>query len=70
MSLRDKIVKKVEGLTGKATDVAGKLTDKMQPGPDTDAAASQEDSTDGFISRSSWMADIPDDVPVTTLSIP
>ncbi len=70
VSLRDKIFKKVEGLTGKATDVAGKLTDKMQPGPGTDAADSQEDSTDEIISHSSWMADIPDDVPVTTLSIP
>jgi hypothetical protein len=29
VSLRDKIVKTVEGLRGKATDVAGKLTDKM-----------------------------------------
>ena|SRR5918997_524997 len=70
VSLRDKIVKTVEGLRGKATDVAGKLTDKMQPGPGTDAADSQEDSTDEFISHSSWMTDIPDDVPVTTLSIP
>ena len=50
VSLRDKIVKTVEGLRGKATDVAGKLTDKMQPGPGTDAADSQEDSTDEFIS--------------------
>ncbi len=69
MGMGDKIAKGVKGLTGKATEVAGKLTDKMQPGHGSDAT-SQEDLTGEIISQSSWMDDIPDGVLVTELSIP
>ncbi|MGH3971956.1 MAG: phosphatidylinositol-specific phospholipase C [Pseudonocardiaceae bacterium] len=69
MGMGDKIVKRSKDLKGEATEVAGKLTDKMRPGHDP-AATSQEDPTGELISRSSWMGDISDDVQVTALSIP
>ena len=68
MGMGSEITKKVEGLKGRATEVAGELTDKVH-GHGTDAA-SRKDSTDEIISNSSWMSDLPDDVLVTALSIP
>ena len=65
----DRIVRRAKDLKGKATEVAGKLTDEMQAGPDP-AANPQEDPTSELSFRSSWMGDISDDVPVTALSIP
>lgn len=69
MDMGGKIAKKVEELRGKATEAAGRLTGDMQPGHGSDAAG-QQDSKDEITLRSSWMDDIPDDVPVTALSIP
>jgi 1-phosphatidylinositol phosphodiesterase len=65
----DKIAKKVEELKGEATEVSGKLVGNMQPWHGTEVA-SQEDFTGKIISQSSWMGDLPDDVPVTAMSIP
>ena len=65
----DKIVNRTEGLKGKATEVVGELTSKMQPGGGP-GAPSQEDLASTLISHSSWMGDIADDVLVTALSIP
>jgi 1-phosphatidylinositol phosphodiesterase len=69
VGMEAEITKKAEELKGKATEVAGKLTDKMQPEHGTDVAG-QKESTDEIISNTSWMGDIPDDVLVTALSIP
>lgn len=69
MGMGNKIVKSTKDLKDKATEAADELTDKIQPGHDP-AASSQGDPEGEFISRSSWMGDIPDDVLVTALSIP
>lgn len=69
MGMGDKIIKKAEELTGKAKQAAGKLAGNKHPGHGLEVAG-QEDSTGEIIFLGSWMGDIPDDVPVTALSIP
>lgn len=70
MGMGDKIAKKAKELKVKAMEATvGKLAGKMEPRHGSDAA-SQQDSKDEIILRSSWMDEIPDDVPVTALSIP
>ena len=69
MDIGDKIFKKGEELTHKALEAVDKHTDKVQPGHST-KVASQDGSTGEVISHNAWMADIPDEMLVTALSIP